>query len=63
LDAYVQLPAAQRQRSLVVILTTSLHEQDQLVAQHLPIADFLSKPLTRDKMMDLLARHFSETAA
>ena len=59
LEAYMQLPPAQRQASVVVMLTTSLHEQDQLLARQLPIADFISKPLTRAKMSDLLARHFA----
>ena len=58
LQAYVQFPEAYRQ-SIVVILTTSLHEQDHLLARQLPIADFVSKPLTRAKMSELLARHFA----
>jgi CheY-like chemotaxis protein len=61
LARYVQLPAAQRQGIVVVLLTTSLHEQDLLAAQQLPIADFLTKPLTRAKLTDLLARHFAQS--
>lgn len=59
LAAYQQLPVAQRQASTVVVLTTSLHEQDRLLLQQLPIADFLTKPLTRAKVNELLARHFA----
>lgn len=59
LEAYQQLPAAPRQAMVVVVLTTSLHEQDRLLAQRLPIADFVSKPLTRAKMTELLAQHFA----
>ena len=58
LEAYVRLPEAERQ-AIVVMLTTSRHEQDRLAAQQLPIADFLTKPLTWAKMTDLLARHFA----
>jgi CheY-like chemotaxis protein len=60
LQAYAQLPTAQRQHVVVVILTTSLHERDQLVARQLPIADFVEKPLTRAKLAGLLARHFPQ---
>jgi CheY-like chemotaxis protein len=63
LEAYVQLPEFQRQSIVVVMLTTSLHQQDQLVAQQLPIAEFLSKPLTRAKMNEVLARHFPAPVA
>jgi len=63
LEAYQQLPAAQQQTMVVVMLTTSLNEQDLLPASRLPIADFLTKPLTRAKMIDLLARHFPAAAA
>lgn len=59
LEAYAQLPATQRQSIVVVMLTTSLLEQDQLRARQLPIADFLDKPLTRAKVTELLARHFT----
>jgi CheY-like chemotaxis protein len=58
LEAYAQLPAAQQQASKVVVLTTSLHRQDQRLADQLPIADIITKPLTRAKMTELLARHF-----
>ena len=57
LEAYAQLPEVQRQSIVVVMLTTSLHAQDQLLMQQLPIADFLNKPLTRDKVNSLLAKH------
>ncbi|WP_262891886.1 hypothetical protein [Hymenobacter glacieicola] len=41
------------------MLTTSLHERDLAQAQQLPIADFLSKPLTQEKVTAILAKHFS----
>jgi CheY-like chemotaxis protein len=62
LAAYVQLPEAQRQSIVVVMLTTSLHERDRQLAGQLPIADFLNKPLTRAKMSDLLTRHFTQAS-
>jgi CheY-like chemotaxis protein len=58
LQAYTQLPTAQRQHIVMVILTTSLHERDQLLARQLPIADFVEKPLTRAKLAGLLVQRF-----
>jgi CheY-like chemotaxis protein len=60
LEAYARLPAAQQQASTVVVLTSSLHRHDQQLADRLPIAGFITKPLTRAKVTELLARHFGE---
>lgn len=60
LEAYQQLPAAQQQNILVVMLSTSLHPQDVHRAQELPVAAFLSKPLTNEKVRHLLALHFPQ---
>jgi len=59
LEAYTQLPLAQQQAIIVVMLTTSLHERDLALARTLPINDFLSKPLTREKVASLLERYFT----
>jgi CheY-like chemotaxis protein len=59
LEAYVQMPLAQQQAIVIVMLTTSLHPVDVARAQQLPIAGFLTKPLTHAKVTDLLARHFA----
>jgi CheY-like chemotaxis protein len=59
LEAYVQLPLAQQPAIVIVILTTSLHPVDVARAQELPIAGFLTKPLTHAKVTDLLTRHFA----
>jgi len=58
LEAYAQWPAAQRLSTVIVMLTTSLHERDLARAQALPIAGFLDKPLTREKVQALLQQHF-----
>lgn len=57
LEAYQQLLAAQR-AAVVVALTTTLHPHDLARLQALPIAGFVSKPLTRPKMAEVLALHF-----
>jgi hypothetical protein len=40
------------------MLTTSLNPQDVTKMQGLPIAGYLTKPLTRDKINQLLQEHF-----
>ena len=59
LEAYAQLPLAVRHAIVIVMLTTSLHTVDMARAQQLPIAGFLSKPLTAEKVADLLRAHFA----
>jgi CheY-like chemotaxis protein len=60
LEAYQQLPVAQRQAIVIVMLTTTLHPVDLARAQELPIADFLTKPLTQEKVHALLQTYFAE---
>ncbi|TVT39283.1 response regulator [Hymenobacter setariae] len=59
LEAYVQMPLAQQSATVIIMLTTSLHPIDLARAQELPIAGFLNKPLTKEKVTDLLAQHFA----
>ncbi|OUJ72170.1 response regulator [Hymenobacter crusticola] len=59
LEAYVQMPLAQQSAIVIVMLTTSLHPIDLARAQELPIAGFLNKPLTKEKVTDLLTQHFA----
>ncbi|MFD2785619.1 response regulator [Hymenobacter rubripertinctus] len=58
LDALEQLPQAEA--VVTVILTTSLHPQDTAQLREHRIAGFLSKPLTAEKMQDLLSTHFPQ---
>ncbi|RZJ62760.1 MAG: response regulator [Hymenobacter sp.] len=58
LEAYVQMPLAHKQAIVIVMLTTSLHPVDLAKAQQLPIAGFLNKPLTKEKVMAVLEQHF-----
>jgi CheY-like chemotaxis protein len=60
LEAYVHMPLASQQSIVVVMLTTSLHERDLARAQQLPIAGFLNKPLTHEKVTALLQEHFAQ---
>ncbi|WP_201982983.1 response regulator [Hymenobacter rubidus] len=58
LEAYNLLSLAHKNAILIVMLTTSLHPQDLDRVQQLNIADFLNKPLTREKVDQVLQNHF-----
>jgi CheY-like chemotaxis protein len=58
LAAYEQLPPDCQRRVVIVVLTTSLHPQDVQRMEQLPIAGFLSKPLTQEKISQVLQEHF-----
>jgi CheY-like chemotaxis protein len=60
LEAYAQLPLAHRQPIVIVMLTTSLHPADLARAEQLPIAGFLNKPLTQEKVTALWQQHFPQ---
>ena len=58
LQAYQQLPLAQQHGMVIVMLTTSVSPRDLTRLQDLPIAGFLSKPLTEEKVAQVLADYF-----
>ncbi|HEX8426154.1 response regulator [Hymenobacter sp.] len=58
LEAYEQLPLPHKQAIIIVMLTTSLHPQDVSRLEKLPIAGFLNKPLTKEKVENVLRAHF-----
>ena len=58
LEAYNKLPLLQKNAIIIVMLTTSLHPQDVDRVQQLNIAGFLNKPLTENKINDVLKNHF-----
>jgi CheY-like chemotaxis protein len=62
LRAYAQRPPAENPTVVIIMLTTSLNPSDVERMQGLPIAGFLTKPLTRDKINHLLQTHFSHSA-
>lgn len=47
----------------VVILTTSAHERDTEMAKRFQIAEYLNKPLTMTKIMEIIERHFQTEEA
>ena len=58
LEAYRQLPAAQRQATVIVLLTTSVNPRDLARVAGLPIAGTLNKPLTEEKLRTIWQQHF-----
>jgi CheY-like chemotaxis protein len=58
LQAYAQRPPTENAAVVIIMLTTSLNPQDVAKMQDLPIAGYLTKPLTREKVTTLLAQHF-----
>jgi CheY-like chemotaxis protein len=63
LQAYTQRPATDNPAVIIIMLTTSLNPQDVEKMQGLPIAGYLTKPLTRDKINQLLQDHFDQPAS
>lgn len=61
LQAYQQLPAAKRQRTIIVMLTTSMLAADRQRAEQLSVSGFLTKPLTREKLAAVFSQHFGLT--
>ena len=55
LEAYIQPPSPP---PVVIVLTTSVHARDQARMSKLPVADWVSKPLTRAKVNTILQQHF-----
>ncbi len=59
LDEYRKLPDEQKNGIVIVMLTTSLNPEDERRAQSYgEVSGFISKPLTRTKLLRLLEEHF-----
>jgi CheY-like chemotaxis protein len=58
LEAYQQLPAAQRTSTVVIMLTTTMDARDLARLDELHIAGLVSKPLTKEKIDSILQLHF-----
>jgi CheY-like chemotaxis protein len=59
LERYSQLPAEAQERTVVAVLTTSMHGADTARVAQYPNVEYLTKPLTEEKMQRLLAKRFS----
>ena len=63
LQAYAQRPVIEPPTVVIIMLTTSLNPNDVVQMQGLPIAGYLTKPLTKEKINQLLREHFGDVAA
>ena len=58
LEMYSNLPDPVQQKTVMAVLTTSMHAADTVrVAAH-PNVEYLTKPLTEEKMQKLLQKRF-----
>ena len=61
LEAYKQLPLAQSAPTVIIMLTTTMDARDPSRLDELGIAGLVSKPLTKEKINDILQLHFRRT--
>ena len=59
LERYSQLPTEAQARTVVAVLTTSMHGADTARVAQYPNVEYLTKPLTEEKMQRLLAKRFA----
>ncbi len=58
LEAYRQLPVAQHRATVIIMLTTTMDARDLSRLEELHIAGLVSKPLTQEKIDQILQLHF-----
>ena len=61
LEAYRQLPQAQRNATVIIMLTTTMDARDLGRLDELQIAGLVSKPLTQEKVDSILQLHFQRS--
>ncbi|MFD1871648.1 response regulator [Hymenobacter bucti] len=59
LEQYSQLPTVVQERTVVAVLTTSMHSADTARVAQYPNVEYLTKPLTEEKLQRLLAKRFN----
>ncbi|WBA41807.1 response regulator [Hymenobacter canadensis] len=58
LQRFNALPETERQKTVLTVLTTSMHAADTARVAQYPNIEYLSKPLTEEKMEKLLKKRF-----
>jgi CheY-like chemotaxis protein len=58
LEAYQQLPQAQHNTTVIIMLTTTMDARDLSRLDELHISGLVSKPLTQEKVDGILQLHF-----
>ena len=62
LQMYTELPKSVQERTVMAVLTTSLHSADTARVAQYPNVEYLTKPLTEEKVQKLLAKRFAKAA-
>ncbi|WP_324671334.1 response regulator [Hymenobacter sp. GOD-10R] len=60
LAAYQQLAATQPMESVIVVLSSSLYPLDVQRTKEFAVSGYLSKPLTAEKVQQILQQHFAQ---
>ncbi|RYU81559.1 response regulator [Hymenobacter persicinus] len=60
LEQYSQLPAPIKEKTVLAVLTTSMHSADTARVAKFEGVEYLAKPLTEEKMEKLLQKRFSD---
>lgn len=63
LQAYAQRPERDNPTVVIIMLTTSLNPRDVEQLAGLPIKGYLTKPLTREKVNQVLQEHFGHAVS
>ena len=58
LELYSALPQLVQEKTVMAVLTTSMHGADTARVAQYPNVEYLTKPLTEEKMQKLLAKRF-----
>ncbi|MBD2715877.1 response regulator [Microvirga sp. STR05] len=59
LKLYDELPEAAKERTVMAVLTTSMHAADTARVAQYPNVEYLAKPLTEEKMEKLMKKRFA----
>lgn len=60
LERHKELPTSNKADVIIAMLTTSLLDKDKAKAEKLDITEYVEKPLSNDKLKQLLERHIDK---
>ena len=60
LEAYEELEFEQKKSLEIVVLTTSMNPEDFERIRIAPIKGIINKPLTKEKVQDIVRQHFNQ---
>ena len=60
LDAYIELKQSKAQKTKIIMLSTSLRDEDMNKAKSFGVADYVAKPLNKALVSSLIKKHFKD---